>query len=651
MKKFLAMLLVLIMSLSIVSCSVLPEGLRNTIDNMLGKSKNNEGEHVHEFVYVDGLEPTCTIAGYANYACSCGEKKQEDLPAHHKWGEIVEASRFVYCTSNGCKAFQLPEGDNIYADDLTFNFTERHKAELTLKYEQVLAMVEASARYDETLHGYAEEGALKEEYDIVDALHTELYDLVLYAITHRQIAEIDYYCDMGNKELEDRYSEMMDYCTEIIATFYSLAQPFYDSCYREFFYYGMTDPEIKAYIFEANAVADEEYTSLVNRNNEIELDMLAISDPTVTNEILDLYAEFVANNNRIAEILGYSNYLEYAYKNVYSRDYTYQDVSVVVDYVKKYIAPEFVNVYKKWNSLSYTNEDVNDYYSQVDKSFFTNEKGNLTLNDYIDTLNFTSNPDKQISFSDEFNKLISNGNLFRGQYQGAFVTSLYALDLPIAYFGPGYDNAFTVAHEFGHYMNEIYNGDVENQSYDLLEMHSQGNELLYLNTLKRSLTMGGYKLVEVYTYVNMLYTIMAGLAVDTFEQAVYLNYYDGPNSDTIMADGKITSNEYDLLYASIIEDFGTKGYQDTNYWRYGMTITSPCYYVSYSMSALGVLQLPGVAKYQSKNAATEAYLKLFTYTDENPDMTTAEVLEYAGLYSFTDEEMYKAIAKFLKTIS
>ena len=44
------------------------------------------------------------------------------------------------------------------------------------------------------------------------------------------------------------------------------------------------------------------------------------------------------------------------------------------------------------------------------------------------------------------------------------------------------------------------------------------------------------------------------------------------------------------------------------------------------------------------DVAKDAYLKLFTYvdalTEEKPNMTMEETLQYAGLLSFMDEELY-----------
>jgi len=566
-----------------------------------------------------------------------------------------EPSRVIRCTNEGCLSCLWGEPNNKHKETLTFNFTKEDEAAIDAKYEEVLAMINAAVKYDPALHGYAEEGALADQYGEVDKVHTELYELIENAISQRQLAEIAYYCDMDNTELEEKYSYMMDYHTAVVAKFYTLSRPFYDSCYREFYYYGMTEEEIKAFLFDSDAISNPEYTALKERNNAIEAEFVALTGAEQKQRVAELYDEFVENNNKMADIMGYDNYLEYAYENVYGRDYTYQDVTELSEYVKEHLSVVFVDIYKKFQSLTgYTEDDLAVYYGQVRDPFFENLKGNTLVNDYIDLLAFTSNPDKNITFSDEFNKLMADGNMFRGDYDGAFVTSIYSAKLPVAYFGKGYDNCFTIVHEFGHFMNEIYSADVaeENdefdQSYDLLEMHSQGNELLYLCYLEEhgELSEIAHTLVETHSLVNMLYIVMAGMTIDSFEQAIYLNTYDGTNADVIMADGKISADEYDLLYTSICTDYGVKD-EIGDYWKHGMTITSPCYYVSYSVSAISVLQLYEMAHTDGFDVAKDAYLKLFTYVDEDDEMTMEEILEYAGMLSYSDEELYVNLKEYM----
>ena len=612
----------------------------------------------HDMKVVMEVKPACTRPGSTDYKCSkCGKMEYNNVEAlGHSYEEAPsEPSRVIRCTNEGCLSCLWGEPNNKHKETLTFNFTKEDEAAIDAKYEEVLAMINAAVKYDPALHGYAEEGALADQYGEVDKVHTELYELIENAISQRQLAEIAYYCDMDNTELEEKYSYMMDYHTAVVAKFYTLSRPFYDSCYREFYYYGMTEEEIKAFLFDSDAISNPEYTALKERNNAIEAEFVALTGAEQKQRIAELYAEFVENNNKMADIMGYDNYLEYAYENVYGRDYTYQDVTELSEYVKEHLSVVFVDIYKKFQSLTgYTEDDLAVYYGQVRDPFFENLKGNTLVNDYIDLLAFTSNPDKNITFSDEFNKLMADGNMFRGDYDGAFVTSIYSAKLPVAYFGKGYDNCFTIVHEFGHFMNEIYSADVaeENdefdQSYDLLEMHSQGNELLYLCYLEEhgELSEIAHTLVETHSLVNMLYIVMAGMTIDSFEQAIYLNTYDGTNADVIMADGKISADEYDLLYTSICTDYGVKD-EIGDYWKHGMTITSPCYYVSYSVSAISVLQLYEMAHTDGFDVAKDAYLKLFTYVDEDDEMTMEEILEYAGMLSYSDEELYVNLKEYM----
>ena len=703
MKKLLAFVLMLVMVIALAGCAYLPESLQSSIEDIKNSifgsdstgdsGGGEEPAHVHEFVVVESKAATCTKGGHEKLECSCGEVQENDIeplghdlqkvgeslancsqygnisykcsrctkketetlkPIGHLWGEMVEPSRLILCTREGCLGGLLCECNGKYSEALKFRFGELEKNALQAKHDELTAILESADAYDPTLHAYAEEGALADDYARAEAIYEEYSDLIYSAQGQYSIAMTLYYCDHKNKDLEKTYNEMMEYYNDLVSKFYSLSQPWYDSMYREFFFYGATEEEINAFLFDSNALANPEYTALKDRNDAIELEFNSISNPINSDAVPELYAEFVANNNKIAEILGYDNYLEYAYENVYDRDYTYQDVSAFVEYVKKYIAPLFNSIYDEWGSITSGNiseSTLESYYRVVEYSFFEDSKANTLLNDYIDDMNmaFTSNPDKQISFSDNLNNLMSDGNLFRGTYEGAYVTYIADGDIPIAYFGKGYDNTFTVAHEFGHYMNEVYNMSEYNQSFDLLETHSQGNEMLYLYYLSDKINPNAYKLVETYQLLNTLYIIMAAVQIDCFEQAIYLNSYDGPNSDIIMADGQITYDEYDLLYSSLSEYLDIDpDYRDNTYWRNGMTISSPCYYISYSISAINCLQLYANIYVDGFEFAKESYLKLFTYTDENPEMTTEEVLVYAGLKSYNDEELYKKIFNFYK---
>ena len=667
MKKILSLFIILAIALPMFSCAahehnfVFSEtdskaatcteaGINVSVCSCGEKQETPVDATGHNLRVVMEKAPTCTGSGAIDYKCTkCGKMQYSNTEAtgHNFEEKSSEPSRVRRCLNEGCTDCAWGEYESKYTEQLTFKFTKEDEAIIEAKFQEVKTLVESAPKYDVALHGYAETGALAEEFAAVDAVHTELYDLVLYAMSQEQLAMVAYYCNMKDTALEETYSYMMDYRTNLIAQFYTLSQPFYDSCYRDYYYHGMTEEEIKAFLFDSNAVSNPEYTALKERNNAIEVEFLGLSAGEQKSNLPTLYDEFVDNNNKMAKLMGYENYLEYAYENVYGRDYTYQDAALLSKYAKTYIAPVFANVYRAWSGFSNSTAEVKEaYYAQNSKPFFENLNGNTLVNDYIDQMAFTSNPDKTISFSDEFNKLMSDGNMFRGEYDGAFVTTIYSENLPIAYFGKGYDNCFTVVHEFGHYMNEIYCGEIYidsdySQSYDLLEMHSQGNEMLYLCYLEEH---SGYSrdsmaMVRSYALVNMLYSAIAGFTIDTFEQAIYLDTYNGYGAEVIMADGTITADEYDTLYTYICTDYGVEDMLD-GYWEYGMTITSPCYYVSYSVSSISVLQLYEVAKTEGFEVAKSQYLKLFTYVDENPEMGMAEIMAYAGMLSFKDEQLF-----------
>ena len=693
MKKLLTFILMIVMVASLAACSMLPEDIQATINGAIDEIKGLiGGEHEHNFVVYESKDATCTEDGFAKSRCDCGETKEEVLTAQghdlqyshkskpdcvrsgvenykctrctytekrplealgHQYAEDAEPSRFHICTRPGCgysEALSVGNGGK-YADELTFTFGDTEKAALEAKHNELANLLAAADKYDPAVHGYAETGELADAYEAAEKLYEEYSDLIYDAQGQYSVAMTLYYCDHKNEDLEKTYNDMQVYYTDLVAMFYSLSQPWYDSMFREFFFYGATDEEINSFLFDSNALADEEYTTLKNRNDEIELEFLGIANPVSNLDVPGLYAEFVENNNAIAKRLGYENYLEYAYANVYDRDYSPEDVAGFVDYVKEYIVPLFNTVYAKWGSVgNYASDtDIAQYYGIVSDSFFESRYGNEMFNNYIDDMNmaFTSNPDKQISFSDELNNLIVDGNLFRGTYEGAYVTYIYSSGIPVAYFGAGYDNTTTVAHEFGHFMNEIYNRSEYNQSYDLLETHSQGDESLYVYYLSQNMPSTSFYIVNTFHLLNSLYTIVNSVKVDCFEQAIYLNSYDGVNSDIIMADGKITADEYDFLYQSLSLELGIDEGHDGNaradeYWRYGMTITSPCYYISYAISGINALQIYAMAKTDFETAK-DSYLKLFTYTDVDPDMTDAQILEYAGMLSYTDEQLYKNI--------
>ena len=415
MKKLLTALLVLVMLLGLASCDFLPEDLQATINGIIG-GQQGDG-HMHDLVAYESKKASCEKDGYIKYKCACGEEIEKVLPklGHdiqhkstnaatctlngmkkmgctrcsytenevipklgHDWGEFEEYSRLVECNRDTCSATKLVKSDEAgkYEETLVFNFGDAEKAELDAVHEELATILANAEKYDPTKHPLATSGDLYDEYKAAEALYEKYSDLIFEAQGQYSIAMTLYYCDHKNTALEDIYNDMQTYYTDLIAKFYSLSTPWHESKFREFFFEGATEEEINAFLFDSNAYANEEYTALKNRNDEIELEFNGLANAAGSAIVPALYYEFVQNNKNIAEILGYENYLEYAYENVYDRDYTYEDAATFVKYVKQYIVPLFNNAYGSYLRLSgYTKEDLEIYMSVLHDSFFTDSFG------------------------------------------------------------------------------------------------------------------------------------------------------------------------------------------------------------------------------------------------------------------------------------
>ena len=452
MKKILTAIWALILVFTLVSLNT----LSNTVQNIVNSFK----DHTHVFGVIDSKAATCNADGYETSKCFCGEEKTVVLPAGHdnqivrylvatctedgevkykcracdytetvimeatghSYDEDVEASRLRACHNPKCESYAFAEGDGKYAELLTYTFNKDNEAEIEALYEEIYEAIVSAPEYDPALHAYAEEGEIYEMCEELGVKFDKLLDMRRFVSAQWQIAMVLYRVNISDPVLEENFSYISAYRSNLFAKIASFDQLYYDSCYREFYFYGLSEEEMDDFLFESNARADEEFVALNIRNSEIMMEYYSIGNVSEGEEVPLLYAELVENNKRIAEILGYNNYLEYEYKEGYGREYSYLDIQQMAEYVKEYLPGIYAKLYEKHmynlNQVSYSQADFDGYLSQVSYSFFENVDSNTAANDYLDLLAFTSNPDKTITFSDALNDLMSNGNLFRGEYQG-----------------------------------------------------------------------------------------------------------------------------------------------------------------------------------------------------------------------------------------
>jgi oligoendopeptidase F len=192
-----------------------------------------------------------------------------------------------------------------------------------------------------------------------------------------------------------------------------------------------------------------------------------------------------------------------------------------------------------------------------------------------------------------------------------------------------------MVHEMGHYYAALYNPDVS--SYDLAEVQSQGNEMLFVKYMGGQVNRDIYKAVRGYAVFNLLYATVLGVIVDEFEQRVY------------SAEGveNFTAADFDAIMKEVCEQYGgfdfiKNNFGDMNeYWRM-VAPTSAVYYVSYSMSAMAALSLLVTAE-EDEAAAREMYRIIVEDVEE--DATFMEAITMAGLLSPFEEEVFKKVVQ------
>ena len=451
--------------------------------------------------------------------------------------------------------------------------------------------------------------------------------------TQANIAVVLYTIDSGNDYYKKQYLFANNSYSEIYGLYTDSLKRIYNSPSRELFFNGWTQDEVDSILkHEEEVVAREQH------NSELEVEYASLSELEFTDGVVEIYKQIVANNNKIASKMGYSSYYDYASKVVYQRDYTPSQLSYFREKVASTILPLADNV-------------VSDYKDKL-KMLSVSEKSlvsDIKDDPYYET--DTNYWDKYIaSFGDSafkniFNHAFENENVTfatgLNSREMAFTANLPSANKRYCYFGPGYQDVFTVAHEIGHYSAGLTLG-LESVSMDLKETHSQSNEMLLLEFLEDEISPNVYEALKGFSVGNILSAIVVASIIDEFEYSVYtLN-----NEDKLFAD--YTSEDFDNIMSEVCEKYGGKDYVDTvftdinNYWR-NVVVEQPVYYISYATSGLASVNLY-VWACQNRGEARNAYQKLITQSDTSLGFVTT--LETAGFVNPFTSRAFDSLTDF-----
>lgn len=591
--------------------------------------------------------------------CGCDGIRQATCK-HEFSGDYLD----VFC-HKGCGASKRPTSLRTYDDKFVYDFDSTKQAALDKAYDDVIAALERAEPYDETKHAFDKDSDYyKANKDFEHNYYDKFSEQLEYVTEQYQYAYV-FYCKYDGEEgTEQAYKTVSEARTKAVSDYYTLFRKVYDTQYRNYFFSeedGWTTDEIQVALNMSDSYGSAEYVELNNQIDELQTTYRSFSESELTGNKMDnLYKNYVVLQNRLAALStgDYNNYVDYAYRNVYERDYTPDDVRQMRSYVKNSIVPLFNKVMRDYitaNGDTYVKVGSygKNYTALCEDSIFDNDLTLDYVGKYFAKVTSSTVGAQNINYYVAANELFKNGNYYTGDYEGAFSYYIPAQNATILYFGPdSYSSAFTFVHEFGHYYNNIYNPGIS-LSMDHDETQSQGDEMLFLVYLQDYLAETNQsrlaKVVRNEQLFNMLATVLMSTAVDEFEQKVY----------ALADDLTVLSNaNLQKLFEDIMSDYGIEGLFDSNYWR-RVVVDSPCYYISYAMSALPAMGIYATAQKDGFNKALDCYLKLYTFSDQADlahtdaqgdkvvDATYAEILHFAGLYGAFDQQLYTLLTNWL----
>ncbi|MDO4870341.1 MAG: M3 family metallopeptidase [Bacillota bacterium] len=486
----------------------------------------------------------------------------------------------------------------------------------------------------EELEKYAEKPDPSEVPDIdpqtaVPLLVDSLLEETDKLYTQLQLLYIDYYRDANDEEIselttdiEEKNIDVSDRALQVLrdvmkGPYGSIVKKDLTKDQREYLrdYEDMTKEEQKLY---------KEESDLVQKYDKLSLNSADYQDDN--KKFVNIFKALVSNRSRQAELYDYDSFADYAYENLYARDYTADDAAALYDDVKKYIVPLYV-------------QSVEDLYeADVMRILLYNDSGDdilKAIDPYIEQI------DPQLNSA--FNYLRRH-HMYDLDASPTKMDVGYTVDLPqygAQYiFNAPYEEAadYSVAiHEFGHFnagfhqsQHSLFSAEA---SLDIAEIQSQGLELLFLDYYDELFGQDA-DLIRAETLSNMLSGVVTGCMYDEFQQVVF--------ADPDMSRKEINrlaarlSKEYGLTESGVISQADAR----FDWVSVPHTFESPMYYISYATSALSALDI-WTESLDDRDAAIDKYMDVSALSLDTPYL---EGLEKCGLRNIFEEGTVKDIA-------
>lgn len=351
------------------------------------------------------------------------------------------------------------------------------------------------------------------------------------------------------------------------------------------------------------------------------------------NEVLGpIYLEMIPVRKQIAAFNGYDTYTRYAYEVIYQRDYAPEDIQAFHKAVK---SAGFYQIGSDILKLARAGLNPDVYYND-----YTSDETIDLVGSYIGQMSS--------EMAEAYTYMQKHGlyDVKTADYKDGtgYTTLLLSYSAPFFFSTPqGYFGDFTtIIHEFGHY-NQYYwvesNLESPAKSQDIAEVHSQALELLfthwYDDIIGDSAQFGRDFLMQ-----NLITSICDGALHDEFQQYVYA------------ASGELTLEDLNQKYFQLCKEYGMANADtpSTEMYRWveiPHTFTSPCYYISYGVSAVGAFAFWLKAQQGEYFDAVDDYLRFCALPCE---MQFQESFQEMDMDNPLDPEYLAELASTLRTV-
>ena len=319
----------------------------------------------------------------------------------------------------------------------------------------------------------------------------------------------------------------------------------------------------------------------------------------IKEEAADVYFRLVQNNNEYAKLLGYDNYMDYAYEVSFLRKYTPDDGLVFCREICEKLKPYF-SLFNAYDA-EYLKKTANDAIK---------EGSIAVLGQYLDRMAPEFKEAYDYMLETESCDIIPTGNT-----PISFTSALPSLGMPFICMNSSMNKLTeleTLAHEFGHY-DAFYWRDISlsmMNTLDLEETYSQGMEFLF----------------------SHYYPEILGDAGETARRKQVGKAFEEMLECVMVAEVEITAYRGDYKSA----DEMVEALDAVQYKYFPSTITTwfivphiyeyPGYYISYATSAVSALEL-----FEKSNEDFDKTVDLYVELIKNGSGEYDKALEKAGL--------------------